>query len=189
MVMDSWASAFHPARLLLELRAFLEQGGVVLVVIMLTTFALWLLIVERHYYFWMVQSRLLKKVVDIWDKRRDKHSWYAQKERLRLLSVVRIKAEHNLSTIKSVVMVAPLLGLLGTVVGMIDVFDVMAFTGSSNSRAMAAGISKATIPTMAGMVVSLSGLLFSVTLQRRAKQGLDALSGRLVTMHDAGEPT
>ena len=39
---------------------------------------------------------------------------------------------------------------------MVEVFDVMAVTGSGNARAMAAGISKATLPTMAGLVVALS---------------------------------
>ncbi len=64
--------------------------------------------------------------------------------------------------------VCPLLGLLGTVTGMIHVFDVMAIQGSGNARAMAAGISMATTPTMAGMVVALSGLFFSSRLQQRA---------------------
>ena len=49
-------------------------------------------------------------------------------------------------------------GLLGTVTGMIEVFDVMAITGSGNARSMASGVSKATIPTMAGMVGALSGV-------------------------------
>jgi biopolymer transport protein ExbB len=62
--------------------------------------------------------------------------------------------------IRALVAVTPLLGLLGTVTGMVEVFDVMAVTGSSNARLMAAGISKATIPTMAGLVASLSGLVF-----------------------------
>ncbi len=82
----------------------------------------------------------------------------------------------NLSTINVIVAIAPLLGLLGTVVGMVTVFDVMAITGSSNARAMAEGVSKATIPTMAGMVVSLLGVLFSTILHRRAESSLDKLA-------------
>ena len=78
------------------------------------------------------------------------------------------------------VAIAPLLGLLGTVTGMVEVFDVMAFTGSSNARAMAAGVSKATIPTMAGMVASLSGLYFSSALERRAKRSMQRVSDDMV---------
>ena len=65
--------------------------------------------------------------------------------------------------VKTLVALCPLLGLLGTVTGMIEVFDVMAIAGSGNARAMAAGVSKATIPTMAGMVAAISGLYFSVS--------------------------
>ena len=64
---------------------------------------------------------------------------------------------------------------------MIEVFDVMAFSGSGNARGMAGGISKATLPTMAGMVAALSGMLFSIQLRRfaadesqRVADGLEA---------------
>ena len=49
---------------------------------------------------------------------------------------------------------------------MISVFDVMAVLGTDNARAMSAGISMATIPTMAGLVVALSGLFFSARLRQ-----------------------
>ena len=59
---------------------------------------------------------------------------------------------------KVLVALFPMLGLLGTVTGMISVFDVMAAQGNSEPRLMAAGISMATIPTMAGMVAALVGM-------------------------------
>ncbi|PCK08589.1 MAG: biopolymer transporter ExbB [Alteromonadaceae bacterium] len=163
----------------LNLQNFLSQGGVILVVIMITTFFLWLLIVERVMYFYRDQKNTCQRVVNQWDERGDKRSWFADKTRLRLLSVARIEANNNLNIIKLVVIIAPLLGLLGTVTGMIDVFDVMASTGSSSARGMAGGVSKATIPTMAGMVVSLTGLLFSVSLQRKANTSIEHLSNQL----------
>ena len=52
----------------------------------------------------------------------------------------------------------PLLGLLGTVTGMIEVFDIMAITGTGNARAMASGIARATLPTMTGLFISIVGL-------------------------------
>ena len=60
------------------------------------------------------------------------------------------------------------MGLLGTVTGMIEVFDVMAVAGGGNARGMAGGVSKATLPTMAGMVAALSGMMFSIQLRRYA---------------------
>jgi biopolymer transport protein ExbB len=52
---------------------------------------------------------------------------------------------------------------------MIEVFDVMAISGSGNARSMASGVSKATIPTMAGMVGALSGVFASAYLTRSSK--------------------
>ena len=77
------------------------------------------------------------------------------------------------------VALAPFLGLLGTVTGMVEVFDVMAVTGSGNARAMAAGISKATLPTMAGLVVALTGLFFTTSLERRAARSVRQLRDEL----------
>jgi biopolymer transport protein ExbB len=50
-------------------------------------------------------------------------------------------------------------------------------------RGMAGGISKATLPTMAGMVAALSGLIFSVQLERRAKKEGRLMSDRLIIKH------
>ena len=74
-------------------------------------------------------------------------------------------------------------GLLGTVTGMIEVFDVMAITGSGNARGMAAGVSKATLPTMAGMVAALSGMLFSIQLRRFARTESERMEDTLEIVH------
>ena len=132
---------FNVLQLLEKLQAFLEQGGALLVVIMTATFFLWLLILERHYYFLAVHKRVAKRIAGQWRARRDKSSWYARMIRLQLLSIARIRTEHNLGRIRLIVVIAPLLGLLGTITGMIDVFDVMASSGSGNARGMAAGVS------------------------------------------------
>ena len=94
----------------------------------------------------------------------------ADQERRLLVSEVRVKLSQSIPMIKTLVALCPLLGLLGTVTGMIEVFDVMAIAGGGNPRAMAAGVSKATIPTMAGMVAALSGLALSVKLERFARE-------------------
>jgi biopolymer transport protein ExbB len=76
-----------------------------------------------------------------------------------------------------------MLGLLGTVTGMIEVFDVMALAGGGNARGMAMGVSKATLPTMAGMVAALSGLLFSIQLERFANDESARVADRLEVGH------
>ena len=82
--------------------------------------------------------------------------------------------------IKTLVALCPLLGLLGTVTGMISVFDVMSFSGGANARGMAAGVSKATLPTMAGMVAALSGLFFSNMIERYVYNETGRVADRLV---------
>ena len=72
--------------------------------------------------------------------------------------------------IKTLVAVAPLFGLLGTVTGMIVVFDVMAFTGGGDAKAMAGGVSQATVPTMSGMVAALSGVFGLTYVERKAER-------------------
>jgi biopolymer transport protein ExbB len=78
---------------------------------------------------------------------------------------------------------APLLGLLGTVSGMITTFDVISMFGTGNARAMASGISEALISTQAGLVVAIPGLVLGSLLSRRAdnlKERLRAFSIGLV---------
>jgi biopolymer transport protein ExbB len=89
----------------------------------------------------------------------------------------------NIPMIQTFVALCPLLGLLGTVTGMITVFEVLAVSGSGNIRAMAAGVSQATVPTMAGMVGALSGVLFVTLLTRRAAREVEFLEDTLTMDH------
>lgn len=156
-------------------RDFLLQGGEVLVAIMAVTMLLWALILERLYYFWYIFPERRREVVESWSKRADKDSWFAEKVRDCLISQSSADLNQNISTIKVIVALCPLLGLLGTVTGMISVFDAMAAAGTSNARLMASGISRATIPTMAGMVAALSGIYLGSLLDRFAKREKEKL--------------
>ena len=66
--------------------------------------------------------------------------------------------------------VAPLLGLLGTVLGMIETFQVISFFGTGNARALAGGVSVALVTTQTGLMVAIPGLIFSGRLRDRAEQ-------------------
>ena len=156
----------NPINALENLQKFLSAGGGVLFVIMIVTFIMWALILERVIFFSSARAGIVKKAVRAWDARNEHHSWYALAVRQKIVSEVRMETTRNLPIIKGLIAISPLLGLLGTVTGMIEVFEVMAVTGSSNARLMAGGISKATIPTMAGLVASLSGILMINFLDR-----------------------
>ncbi len=76
---------------------------------------------------------------------------------------------HRLALIGVLAAVAPLLGLLGTVTGMVATFDVLAVFGTGNVKAMAAGISQALITTQTGLLVAIPGLYMKGFLDRRAR--------------------
>jgi biopolymer transport protein ExbB len=91
---------------------------------------------------------------------------------LRLVEA-RLKAEQaierSLLLISTFAKSAPLLGLLGTVTGMIQTFRIMMFASTSDPRALSSGISIALIATEVGLVVSLTGVMSSSWLNRRAQ--------------------
>jgi biopolymer transport protein ExbB len=75
----------------------------------------------------------------------------------------------NLSVIGVLAAIAPLLGLLGTVTGMIATFDVLAVFSTGNARAMAGDISEALITTQTGLLVAIPGLYMKGFLDRRVR--------------------
>lgn len=160
-------------------RVFLERGGNVLLAIFGVTFLMWTLILERFWYFRSALPIEVARVQELWSARADHESWYAMQIRALLISEVRLKLNQSIPMIRTLVALCPLFGLLGTVTGMIEVFDVMAVSGSGNARAMAAGISKATIPTMAGMVAAISGLVLSTKLERYSREQSQMMADHL----------
>ena len=81
-----------------------------------------------------------------------------------------LQMSRSISIIKTLVLISPLLGLMGTVTGMISIFDIISISGTGNPRLMASGISLAVIPTMAGLVTALSGLYFSSHFDKKLKK-------------------
>ncbi|MFP6607684.1 MAG: MotA/TolQ/ExbB proton channel family protein [Myxococcota bacterium] len=163
-------------------RDFVEQGGNVLLVIAFVTAVMWSLIYERFWYFQVRHRGERERIRELWRGRSEHSSWHAHQIRRMLISQVRQKLQQRLGPIETIVKLCPMLGLLGTVTGMIEVFDVMA-AGSGNARGMAGGVSKATLPTMAGMVAALSGMLFSIQLRRFARDEGERMADSLEIGH------
>lgn len=165
-----------------SIRAFLELGGDVLYGIMLVLFLMWTFILERVWYFYRVHPDEKRSIIANWESRADTHSWYAKRIRDEMISKTSIALQQNIGLIKALIAICPLLGLMGTVTGMVSVFDVMTYAGTSNARAMAAGVSMATVPTMAGMVAALSGVYFGTWLEHKAVTETEKL-GDLLQSH------
>ena len=171
----------------------IRAGGVVMVPLVVLSLVMWLLIIERTFFF----RRLYKKNMNArtalslvrdnslpdpknyrgavsllvtefiqsrsGENRLDRHLLDA--------SVARINRRLNrsLAVIGVLAAMAPLMGLLGTVTGMITTFDVLAIFGTGNAKAMAGGISQSLITTQTGLIVAIPGLYMKGFLDRRAE--------------------
>jgi len=162
-----------------SIRDFMELGGNVLWGIMFVLFLMWTFILERVWYFYRVHPGKKREIMAVWESRADTTSWYARQIRDGLISDAAISLKRNIGLIKALIAICPLLGLLGTVTGMITVFDVMTYSGGGNARAMAGGVSMATVPTMAGMVAALSGVYFGTWLEHKAQTESERLEDLL----------
>ncbi len=157
---------------------FLDRGGFVLYIIFIMAFVLWFLVVERWLYFSFVAKKEQKKLTAIWHK--NSHNENARRIRESLQYSFRHQLLFTLPFIRTLVRVTPLMGLFGTVYGMIGIFDVIAVQGTGDARAMADGISLATLPTMAGMAVGIIGLFVLRNIETIAKRKINRFNEGLV---------
>ena len=163
-----------------EIREFFEAGGPVLWGILMVTIIMWTLIIERFWFFQYLLPQKRVKIIDEWGSVNNKGDWFSMRMRDQMISEVSTETKRFLLTIETMMQILPLLGLLGTVVGMIKVFDVMTFFGTGNARLMASGVSQATIPTMAGLVAAISGLYIANLLKRKADDEISRIADQLI---------
>ncbi|RPG50329.1 MAG: MotA/TolQ/ExbB proton channel family protein [Gammaproteobacteria bacterium TMED1] len=162
----------------IAIRTFMEAGGQVLYLIAAATFVMWALIFERAWYLKKDHLDDVSAALAYWEGRKERKSWNARMIRQGLISEVNTKLTINMGFIKTLISLLPLLGLLGTVTGMVQVFEAMNTSGG-NARTMAAGVSAATIPTMSGMVATLSGVLANTFLSSKVQVESDSMENTL----------
>jgi biopolymer transport protein ExbB len=176
--------------LLLRLLEFAKTGGWVMIPVGITSVLMWTLIGERLYTFRRLGRRdlAIQDAVHAVQGQPVNHFGHGLRTTLvrnfvrkrtgetdldkRILHECALKMEpvieRNLAIIAVLASIAPLLGLLGTVSGMITTFVVIAELGTGNARPLAGGISEALVATQAGLLVAIPGLFASVALKRRA---------------------
>ncbi len=150
--------------------SLLERGGPVLWIILGVTAWGWILVYERYLFLAWGHARRVKQWLLAGQQGPAGSTWAGRRYREALVSRAGQQLRRGLPTIKTIVTICPLLGLLGTVLGMLQVFETMAIFGTGNPRVMAAGISQATLSTMAGMVAALSLVYFPYALEQTARQ-------------------
>lgn len=160
--------------------ALIEAGGWVLPWIFVTALLMWTLIAERWWYFRRIYPAQREALRAQWLERAERRSWGARQIRAMLLSQAQVAMSAPLPLLRVTVPIAPLLGLLGTVTGMLEVFDGMMISGSADARTMAYGVSHAMIATLAGLVVSVSGMYFLNRFQTRVQREAERFGDELV---------
>ena len=160
----------------------MEAGGDVLYLIAPPNFLMWALFFVRFMFISGEPKRDVIDALNYWEGRAERTSWNARMIRERLISEVGERLKANMGLIKTLIALLPLLGLLGTVTGMVQVFEAMTYSGG-NARSMAAGVSAATIPTMSGMVATLSGVLANSFLTSRVETESHFLEDTLTSDH------
>ncbi len=158
---------------------FMARGGPVLTVIAMLLLVKWSLVFERIWYLNTTHKANVKNTLAEWNARADTKSWSAHQIRTMMISKISLDVRNTLPIIEVLVTICPLLGLIGTVTGMINVFFVMAVTGGGDAKSKAGGLSMATIPTMAGMVGAISGIFASNYLKAKVDRDLELLEDHL----------
>jgi len=144
---------------------FFDRGGPVIFILFVVAIIMITLLVERLIFFINDLKKLSADRVSEVRECPSDNKWIRNKIKLKNISILNSQSSKNLLMIQGLIALCPLLGLLGTVTGMIEVFDIMAITGTGNARAMASGIARATLPTMTGLFISIVGLFLLTAIK------------------------
>jgi biopolymer transport protein ExbB len=153
-----------------------EAGGVAVEWIFLACLLMWTITFERYHYFKHKLPPDAAAMLKQWQARKDHASWTAHQLRRAMISRLNVAMNANLGILRVLVPLCPLLGLLGTVTGMLEVFDAMAARGSADARTMASGVSQAMVCTMTGLAVSITGIYPVFYFTQKAKYETELLA-------------
>ena len=138
--------------------SLMHQGGIIMWLLFGITLAQIFLFIQR-WLSWPAQETLAS------------NAYAQQAAKLTLVN----KLETGLPLLKALVVITPLLGLTGTVTGMMLVFDGLSLGGAADPRQLSSSIARAILPTFASMAVVLIGMFFLTFWQRRARKTLQGV--------------
>jgi len=185
-----------------QIRDYLNTGGVVMVPLLAVSLIMWVLIINRAFFFRRLHRRNMPRekaghfvrsgepppfkkyrgitamFVGEFLARRTGNIRQDRRALDETVMILSLSLDRYLGLIGVLARVAPLLGLLGTIIGMMRTFTIISVFGTGNPKAMAAGISEALITTQTGLLVAIPGLYMYGFLARRA----DNLKHRLASL-------
>ena len=133
-------------------------GGPFVIWILVAGVLMWTLIFERLWFHRTHLPAMTRSLLGEWQRRPEHQSWMSHQVRSAMISRLNGAMSDNMPMLKVLIPLCPLLGLVGTVHGMLEVFDSMSILGSADARTMASGVSKAMNCTMTGLAVSITGM-------------------------------
>ncbi len=176
-----------------HMATYFNSGGIVMFPILGVSLVMWVLIFNRVIFLRKLYVKNIPRIEagkmvkdNVWpdEKFQGANAWLVREFLARRCRTMNQDLDSNildetvlhlnttldqyLSTISILAAVAPLMGLLGTVIGMMQTFEVITIFGTGNARAMASGISVALVTTQTGLMISIPGLYMSGWLIRRA---------------------
>ena len=173
-----WLLVVDSAYALLD---FMATGGVVMWALGGLCVLFWTLVFERFWFMRRLFPLWVHERREAWKQLIDEQPLSSWQRSVRQAWLAQAQQQLNgpLRLAKVLVSLCPLFGLLGTVTGMVAVFDVLAMSGNGDPRGMAAGVWRAILPTMAGMVLAITGLFSLARLEREARRALERLADQL----------
>ena len=156
----------------------MAAGGPLVAWIFVAGLVMWTLILERLWFFKKELPPMVSSYLHEWQSRPEHQSWASHQVRKTLISRLSGAMSENMPVLKVLIPMCPLLGLVGTVHGMLEVFDSMAILGSADARTMASGVSKAMNCTMTGLAISLTGMYPVYYFQAAVRKQTELLAER-----------
>lgn len=172
---------------------YIRAGGIVMIPLVIVSVVMWVLIIQKVFFFRHLYRKTISRnqagefvrknivpgsgtcegitalfVTEFLRRRRhdSKTDTFILDETV--ISLVSLLDKY-LAIIGVLAGIAPLLGLLGTVIGMMATFDIISTFGTGNARAMAGGISEALITTQTGLLIAIPGIYMKNFLNRRSE--------------------
>jgi biopolymer transport protein ExbB len=165
-IIERFSATFHPSEQRIE--ELMELGGPVMWPLLIVSILLWTLVLERYWF-------LVHSFPALFDRQKRQRVVF-QANPVALAETI-LTLNRYLSLIRTLSGILPMLGLLGTVTGIIETFDLIRIFGSSEAHIVAHGIAEALITTLTGLVMGLFGVSAGYDLNRRAKAWKHRVSG------------
>ncbi len=129
---------------------------------------------ERHYY---------KRFFEVVISNRHQPSWWVESRAADEAQLIETNLSRRLWTLETIVTAAPLLGLVGTVIGMMRAFQIIGSEGIVNPTAVTGGVAEALIATVVGLLIALTALFgfnYFSRLQSQTMDEMERLGTRLI---------